>query len=256
MLDSKNDILTHQSESNENSDSFRTTVKSIDDTRCYFEERIDEVNEFFKYLEILSDRKTKIIQSDKKVHIEGDFLAILKSNGILLLYNLIESTVRFLIENIFHDISIRQCHFDELNSVFKEAIFKNLKDISPENSIKRLLNVSFDIIQLGCNPKKDFSGNIDIRKIKEIGKKYGIIFRFQSLEADPNFSSEFKQNLQTVKIKRNDLSHGNLTFIECGKGTSLEKLNQYRQSTESSLRSLFGEIENYICEQGYLKENK
>ncbi len=250
MLVSEEDNLICQSESH------RATVKSIQDTKLYFGERVEEIDEFFKYLEILSDRKTKISQNDQKVYLERDFLAILKSNGILLLYNLIESTVRFLIENIFHDIAIKRCHFDDLNSTFKQAVFKNLKDVSPENSAQKISQVSFDIIQLGRNPQKDYSGNLDIRKIKDIGRKYGIELRFPPLESNQRVPYEFDENILMVKKRRNDLSHGNLTFIECGKDISLEELIKYKKSTEFSLNSLLGEIKNYICEQGYLKENE
>lgn len=71
-----------------------------------FETRVEEVDKYFIFLESLINETTKLAVSDsagkyKTQSIDSELAKTLKANGFLLLYNLVESTMRNAIEAIF-----------------------------------------------------------------------------------------------------------------------------------------------------------
>ena len=64
-----------------------------------FHTRVQEVNQYFEFLEMLIQEKTKSPMSadngeQKITAIDPELAKILKANAFLLLYNLVESTMR------------------------------------------------------------------------------------------------------------------------------------------------------------------
>ncbi len=77
----------------------------MSELREFFEERQDEVEKFFIFLE--------------KIDMEDEYMSdmpILKSQSILMLYNLIEGTVNKGIEYIFDTIGDEQLKHDEISN--------------------------------------------------------------------------------------------------------------------------------------------
>jgi hypothetical protein len=82
-----------------------------------FNMRAQEVDEYFLFLERLIKEEIKLavlenngIQKIKSVN--SDLAKTLKANGYLLLYNLVESTMRNAIEAIFDELSSNSVSFD------------------------------------------------------------------------------------------------------------------------------------------------
>jgi MAE_28990/MAE_18760-like HEPN len=96
----------------------------------------------------------------------------------LLLYNLVEATMRDAIEMIFDELKDKNISFDEVRDDLKKNIIKNFKD---NQAMDRLLAniqvISVDIISAGFNKEKLFSGNIDAKKIKKIANMYGFSYK-------------------------------------------------------------------------------
>ena len=73
-----------------------------------FHTRVQEVNQYFEFLNGLIEKTTKLEvlgdNGEKKIIvIDPDIAKTLKANAFLLLYNLVESTMRNAIEAIFDE---------------------------------------------------------------------------------------------------------------------------------------------------------
>jgi len=89
-----------------------------------FQSRVQEVNQYFVFLEGLIQETTKLAvvedNGEQKITaIDSDLGRTLKANAFLLLYNLIESTMRGAIEAIFDEISSKKVSFDSVRTCLK-----------------------------------------------------------------------------------------------------------------------------------------
>ncbi len=78
-----------------------------------FNTRAQEVDDYFIFLESLIKQTTKLAVADSAGQyqiqsLNSELAKTLKANGFLLLYNLVESTMRNAIEAIFDELKIKQ----------------------------------------------------------------------------------------------------------------------------------------------------
>ena len=91
-------------------------------------------------------------------------------------------------------------------------------------------------------PKKIFSGNVDAKKIKEIADKYGF-----SHQTDSKFTKNGAK-LVTVKEKRNDLAHGEISFQECGKDYTIQDIIAIKNEVIKYLEEILNNIEQFLLQ--------
>ncbi|WP_253825412.1 MAE_28990/MAE_18760 family HEPN-like nuclease, partial [Salmonella enterica] len=121
----------------------------------------------------------ELISFDDKEHkfsITAQSRKTLKGAVYILLYNLIESTMREAICLIHETIYDRNVEFDKLRKNIRSEILKRLKNesVNIESLVNRLTKgISCGISYGTFNKKKIFSGNIDREEIKEKSKIYG-----------------------------------------------------------------------------------
>ncbi|NEN99440.1 MAG: hypothetical protein F6K50_29340, partial [Moorea sp. SIO3I7] len=170
----------------------------------------------------------------------------MKASGFLLLYNLVESTMRSAIEAIFDELQSKRISFDEIRPELKKIVLKNLKNRNHDKVISNLTAISIDIINAGFDKQKLFSGNIDGRKIQETAKEYGF-----SCTTD-HANTGHGEDLKTVKENRNDLAHGIKSFAEVGRDKSADDLLKIQEKVVNYLRQILQNIETYLANQEYL----
>lgn len=214
-----------------------------------FQERKQEIDIYFDFLETFMKDNSK--DNAKILHIDGTqtemsntLAQILRANGFLLLYNVIESCITLAIEEIYKDIKDKNISFDILNEGIKKEIFSNIKNnISTENLFENIQKIEFDIVSQ--YPTKIFSGNVDARKIKDVAKKYGFA---HTTDAQKTQNGE---KLVSIKNQRNSLAHGDISFKECGKEYTIQEMNKIREEAMCYLAQILQNIENYIVKQEY-----
>jgi hypothetical protein len=150
-----------------------------------FEEKSKEVKQYCLWLINIGD------------HFDIELEYTLKATVFLLLYNLVESTIRSAIQYIYDDLKNHQISFDQLNQDFQNHIIKILKDTSLKNKDWQQ-NIAITLVNISSEKDVSFAGNLDAKKIREILKNYGI-------ELTPPVDA---QDLRIVKDARKDLSHG------------------------------------------------
>ena len=211
-----------------------------------------EVTLYFDTIKLLDNGDCSIICKDingivKEKIIDNELAKIMKANGFLLLYNLIEATIRNSISAILNSISTDKLTFkllsDNLKKLWINQEINNIKDISKfkekvSELSEKILNDSLLEFSQECI---NISGNIDAQKIRDIAKKFGYL--------EPKDG----RGLQTIKDKRNQLAHGEFTFSDIGKNYTSNDLIEYKSEVVSFIEGVLNNVEVYINTKGYKK---
>lgn len=220
-----------------------------------FDERAKEVRKYFIFLKNLEQDSIQLSMTgmagkNKIRKIDSELEKTLKASGFLLLYNLIESTMRNAIEAIFEEIKNKKVSFDQVRPEIKIIIITNLKKRKPDKILEKITAISVDIIEASFDKEDLFSGNIDGRLIKQISKNYGFSCRTDSRRTGNG------DDLLTVKSNRNDLAHGVKSFAEVGKEKSPDELLKISKKVIRYLKEILQNIETYLTNQDYLESNQ
>ena len=221
-------------------------------TRAEYTKRLNEVTLYFETIKLLDNGDCFIICKDinggttEKI-IDGELAKIMKANGFLLLYNLIEATIRNSISAILNSISTDKLTFkllsDNLKKLWINQEINKTKDISKfkekvSELSEKILN---DKLLEFSNECVNISGNIDAQRIREIAKKFGYL--------EPKDG----RGLQTIKDKRNQLAHGEFTFSDIGKNYTSNDLIDYKSEVVTFIENVLNNVETYINAKGYKK---
>jgi|GEM_PF-1264749 len=215
-----------------------------------------------------------ILTNDESFEIENQLVKILKSNSILLFYNLIEGTISALLNEYFGSVNIENKKYNDLKLPIKKiwlkykhrsfAVGEKMKDdyildtietileeivLIPPKNIKdaELGNKTIHNYDAYCKEtnSNDISGNLDAREIRKIFSLYGL----------PDITRSCNSMLK-VKNKRNSLAHGNETFAQVGGGFTVDELYKMKIEITDFLDHLLNEAENHIRDKKYLKAIK
>jgi len=195
----------------------------------------DLANEVIKYLNYL-----RTTSSDK--NFDNELYKILKANTFLMLYNMVESTATSAFSEIYDAYGCFT--FDDFIDEVKIIILKNVKLHNSIKLVEHLSKISRDLAVNTFVKRDMFSGNIDAKLIRDTMHKYKISKR-----------GDYKNDdLVTIKNKRNDLSHGVISFAKCGGDYSLEDLRKYAASVLIFLRRFLNDVSLYIDNMVYIKQ--
>lgn len=221
--------------------------------------RQNEIDEYFSFVSVLTNdidgEKIKYNSinggTEREAKITDQLQKVLLANGFLLLYNLIEATVRNSICEIFLEVLDNGVNYSILSNKLKDIwINQNTSNLKGNNFKIDTLNTTVSLIAKNVMEKEvialdkeklDFSGNLDARKIRDLALKYG--FTPTSINAD---------NLVTIKNKRNHLAHGDFSFSEIGKDFTIGELLAFKTETFLFLNDVVLQVESFINTKGYL----
>ncbi|MBH8571924.1 hypothetical protein I8752_02530 [Nostocaceae cyanobacterium CENA369] len=226
-----------------------------------FDELAQEVSKYFLFLKNLEQGSILLSMGNanniKTKPINNDLEKTLKATGYLLLYNLVEATMRNAIETIFDELITQRVSFDEVREEIRKIIINHVRDKDIQSTDALLLglqNISVDIISVTFdalvkkeNKKRLFSGNVDAREIRNTAKLYG--FSSQT----NNIRTRDGSDLLTIKTNRNDLAHGFKSFEEVGRNATADELLKIQKSVRYYLREILENIETYLSNKEYLK---
>lgn len=212
-----------------------------------FQTRSNEVEGYFRFVLHLAGAEVALreTQSDGAVysmHEHEELLKTLKATCYLLLYNLVESTMRNAVEAIFDELRTEGASFDECREELRREILKNFKKRDMEKLLPKLFTLARDVVFETFERSEMFAGNLDARTIRMTAKRFGF--------AEP-VGNRFWM-LQTVKDVRNDLAHGVKSFAEVGRGASPSDLEEARSQTVRILTETLQNISDYLQKREYL----
>lgn len=223
----------------------------MNNARSEYNKRLHEVELYFDTMQLLdkgvcSIKCVDILGHEETREVDTELSTILKANGFLLLYNLIEATIRNSINAILNSIHSSGLTYkdlsDKLKKIWLRQVSKGLNN--DEKSQEKIMSIAEAVLDneilLFEKDCINIGGNIDAQKIREILKQFG--------------GNEISngRDLKTIKEKRNKLAHGEFTFIEIGKEYTITELENYKTKTKEYLSKVLDEIEEYINNQKYL----
>ncbi|MGP2501091.1 MAE_28990/MAE_18760 family HEPN-like nuclease [Pantoea ananatis] len=225
----------------------------MDSFREDFDNRSGEIFAYLDLLRFIEHAGAELLSSEdheNKFVITAQSRKTLKGTVYILLYNLIESTMREAICFIHDTIYEKNIDFDSLKDNLKSEILKRLKNdsVSIENLVGKLTSkgIACGISHGTFNKKKLFSGNIDREEIKGKSLIYGFSINSEYIH------TKHGEKLATIKQHRNDLAHGNVSFAELGKNVSYQDLENVSLEIIAYLDSIANNIEHYVNTDGYL----
>ncbi len=212
-----------------------------------FEKRVKEIEVYLRHVEAIEEKdgKLSVETARRRVlrKINPELVKVLKANMFLLLYNLVESSVRQSLIEIFDTITAEQMSYEEASDQVKMLWIgkghSKFKNKSAEQIFQILASLAQDIVKLEFGDGTISGGNIDGRKIRELSDVYG-------------FSSAVHKNardgtkLFEVKKHRNNLAHGLESFAECGRNYTVSDLRQAKHEVVMYLRGILRNISRYL----------
>ncbi|KAF0250241.1 MAG: hypothetical protein FD167_354 [bacterium] len=237
-----------------------------------FDKRKDELNKYFDFLSKLDKDKPTLHYSEKGVpdthSVDSELEKILKANGFLLIYNLVESFCRNFIIEILTEIQGNNLTLEKLSEKAQKIWIgqkvKNNED--NKTSSKKLENLFYDmathifnntVIEFSEIIKKieteerfdafGLSGSINADKIRKLALMYG----FHHIT--PPKAEKAGEDLDQIKDFRNKLAHGRITFADCGKDKSVIDMIKYKNNAIEYLEGVLLNIEEYIKKRAFKK---
>ncbi|GHU63827.1 hypothetical protein FACS189418_7880 [Clostridia bacterium] len=190
-----------------------------------------------------------------------DFSNMLHSNVILMLYNLVESTVLGGILEIYDALKSENMSYllinEELRTVWFSYMFNQVYDKNAHhNSYKKKVS---EIIKAILNNQVialdrravEINGNLDADQIRKICNLHGITFA----EEEEKDKSKGGYHIKTVKDLRNDLAHGLKSFVEVGQNYTHTELNQIFEETVSFLEGIIKGMKQYYSSKKWKIES-
>lgn len=226
-----------------------------------FRDRVAEVDHYFKLLEAVDaalitrgstwrDGRRRL----PKVLADDLSLKLLKATSFLLLYNLIEATVRDAVESIWIAVGVSELKamdlLPSLQKVWVGAEFRKKDAFSAAPNIYR--DVAIQILQSvteGKSPVIAFKrvmagGNINNASIKKMCETHGLRFAAPKNTRDG-------ADLETVKGRRNVLAHGEQTFEEIGSAHAVADLKAIKTRSVAYLRQYVKKVDKYIAQRDF-----
>jgi hypothetical protein len=220
-----------------------------------FHTRVQEVNQYFVFLEGLIQETTKLAvsgdQGEQKITPIGSNLSyILTANAFLLLYNLVESTMRNAIVAIWAEIGSKKISFDFLRTEIKEIVIQDFKKRSHNHVVhSKLKDISLDIMTAELNIEKLFSGSVNREEITKTAREYGFSFKTDYS------TTKHGEHLEEIRDNRNSLAHGNESFAKIGKDASFENLLKLKEEVIEYLQQILQNIQEYLENEEYLDKS-
>lgn len=221
-------------------------------------DREEELESYFRFVALVETETPRLLLANRKTHktrgIDEDVVKILKANCFLLLYNVVEATVRDAFSSIYDAIQSDRCRVKSLNdsvrSVWFDAEFRRVSAASATpNSYRSLARELVQAVLADTEISLDIGslkmdGNLDAAKIRQLCQAHGV-----SHKTLPQ--TKAGEKLLTIKKNRNALAHGSLSFTECGRDFTMSDLQVIKHESVLYLRGILRNIDKYLTKKAY-----
>lgn len=214
-----------------------------------FKMRVEDINEIFTMLsfvlKIESHKNKPLLNDDTKeeLYVTQEMQCVLKAQFLLVLYNLVESTVNdclnALYDAIFDDGLTYFSLSDDMRKMWRSHM-KRRNHPNFEKSDDEIMSMNIRFEELAVN----ISGSLDIRKIFEVFQKHGC-------PIDDKYRDEFSNSFLIVKNRRNLLAHGNISFSQCGACYMLADLEKFKNHIITFMQMVTITMKQHISDHKY-----
>lgn len=178
----------------------------------------------------------------------------MKSNVALMIYNLIEFTISGLMDNVYEKIKTHGLSYVDVNNdlqqLWRQKMLHATKDLTANYST--ILKKNREMIDHILQKKtlelhvRDYvrGGNLDGAEIMKTLEAHGIVF-------NPSGKNYRPEKLRFIKIKRNELAHGSISFTDALRDSSINDIRSDKNIIFSFLEELIKATEHYCDNEGY-----
>jgi hypothetical protein len=224
-----------------------------------FNEKVEEINEYFSFVVFIdgveTHKKEKLqVNSINEFIPNRNLQKILRSNCYLLLYNLVESTIRNAILSVYDSIHDDFLKFNDLSERIQEIWIANqtrkaqITDLRLRKWLKDLINKVSNSDQIVLEKETiNISGNLDYINIERIINSYGFHGKISGIK------KEIESALNKVKRERNLLAHGNKTFSQSGEIVTMSELNKMKEDISIYIYEVLINVQLYVDKKKYKK---
>lgn len=210
-----------------------------------FHDRVVEIEAYLEFFRQVDANEMLLVRAENSEPAylpqqQQDLLRTFKASALLMLYNLMESSVTNAVEAIFDELEQRAIPFDQCRDEIRLVILKNAKNHDPQKLLPEIRALATDIVTKTFRPDAVVSGNVDAREIREVAKRYGF--------SEPRSRGD---RLLTVKTNRNDLAHGSKSFAEVGRSFSVNDIIVIKDDVVAYLTETLGHVANYLNARQY-----
>lgn len=220
-----------------------------------FELRLAEAKSFLRMLEALEAPDAFIGSSaGSPSTVQDDWRRVSKATGFLMLYNVIEAAIRSAFTHLYEQVTASGCTAatatDRIREVWIDQQHRLLtrETASPSNYRDGAAYMVASVIAktvLDLDPHKlPVSGNLDARKIRDLCTEHGIPCKTPQ-------KAKGGVDLKLVKDQRNALAHGDKTFSECGRETTVADLQRIAGQVDLFIRSVLRNLRAYIRHKSF-----
>ncbi len=182
------------------------------------------------------------------------FFRIMKSNFLLMLYNLVEATFTTGMLEIYEKLKQENCTYssviDEIQKIWRDYKVKEVyKPDSPlVTYTNRVKSIVTDITQNTpialSRSMLEINGNLNAKQIKEICDNHRIRYRV----------IDDQLMLEKVKIMRNSLAHGDESFSRCARDLTLSDLETIKDIVLKFICDILDGMDNYYDGRQYMRQ--
>jgi hypothetical protein len=231
-------------------------------TDALLNERVKEVVAYLNFLKVAVERRAVLTAKDGDLvlHLSQELTHTLKANLVLLLYSAMEATLIQLLDEMHNAIGANCTSVDALNSqllcvvlkaVKKDTDSKVLSTVSPlHSSLFEFWITDWKKRTAGKDKRVDgISGSVDSLVFYEQLKKFGVVAATSNGKPPSHLAD---QALQSVKINRNKLAHGEKSFTDLGRDLAVQGLESDSSAVFDNLKKIANEVDTYLLDRRYL----
>ncbi len=213
-----------------------------------FLKRVSEIRAYVDFIHKIDTEEFRIVagESGEPAYtriVREDLLRTSKASALLMLYNLMESSVTNAVEAIFDELERESVSFDICREEIRLVVLGNVNRHEPKKLLSELNSLATDIVVKSFRKVETVSGNVDAREIRRVAKKFG----FQK-------PSKQGERLLAVKTHRNDLAHGSKSFTEVGRTFTMTDILEISDEVVAYLTELMANVAQYLTSKNYLRQ--
>lgn len=214
-----------------------------------FTRRVDDIDEMFNLLSFIIKIETHKnipiihIENKNELYVTQEMQCALKAEFLILLYNIVESTICDCLNTLYDSIADENLTYSEVTQEIRNMWRLSLKRGSNPDYQKTDLELEDTRIvfeRLSIN----ISGSLDLRKIIEVFSKHGCTI-------DESNREKYADSFLIVKNKRNNLAHGNISFSECGSFYMISDLLKFKNDIIRGLQEIVIQVREHISNRKY-----
>lgn len=171
---------------------------------------------------------------------------VLRAGTFLILYNLVEASLRASIEAIHDAIVSQAIPFQQLRESIRRDVMRSFKTRLDPDIQKNMVDVPVELVAVALDVTAGypFSGNVDAKKVREVADIYG--FQIIANPSDRNGA-----DLLTIKTARNDLAHGLKTYEEVGRDYTTSDIKELSTRALGYVEAVLRGVDGFLAARDF-----